>query len=127
MPPMQEYTLPTHSMRALPPFVRFLAVGLLNAAFGYSCFAVLLFAGMHYAAALLLATVAGVLFNFNTVGALVFYSRDNRRIVRFVATYVLVYVVNVLGLQFLSWLGIGHYYRSGAAHFARGTAGLCAQ
>ena len=43
--------------------VRFLLVGVMNAVFGYGCFAGFLYLGLHYSMALLLATILGVLFN----------------------------------------------------------------
>lgn len=94
--------------------MRFLAVGLLNTVFGYSFFAIFLYAGMHYALALLLATVVGVFFNFKSTGVLVFKSHNNRFIFRFVAVYVFVYGVNVTLLKLLYVLGVGPYY-GGAA------------
>lgn len=90
--------------------VRFLAVGCLNSIFGYGCFAILLYAGIHYALALLLATVAGVLFNFKSTGVLVFKSHNNRLIFRFLAVYGLVYGVNVTCIKLLQVLGVGPYY-----------------
>jgi putative flippase GtrA len=90
--------------------VRFLAVGFLNTVFGYSCFAVFLYAGVHYALALLLATLFGVLFNFKSIGVLVFKSHNNRLIFRFVAVYVFVYGVNVTLLKLLYVQGVGPYY-----------------
>lgn len=100
--------------RSLPrpsaQFLRFLAVGVLNSTFGYGCFALLMFAGLHYAPALLLATVAGVLFNFKTTGALVFKSHDNRLIYRFVASYLVVYLVNLSGIKLLTQINIDPYY-----------------
>lgn len=103
---MRVVILPTPS----PLFLRFIAVGVLNSAFGYGCFALLMFAGMHYAPALLLATIAGVLFNFKTTGALVFKSQDNGLIFRFILAYAVVYLVNVSGVKLLSLLGISPYY-----------------
>lgn len=95
-------------------FIRFLAVGLLNSLFGYGCFALLVYLGMHYAAALLFATVAGVLFNFKTTSRLVFNSRDNRLVLHFAATYIFVYTINVASLKVLTTIGIDVYY-GGAA------------
>ena len=91
-------------------FLRFLAVGVLNSLFGYACFAFFLFLGLHYSLALLLATVAGVLFNFKTTGYLVFKSSDNRLIFRFVATYAIVYMANVSILKALLLIGVDLYY-----------------
>lgn len=91
-------------------FSRFLAVGLLNTLFGYGCFALLLYVGLHYAWALLFATAAGVLFNFKTIGSIVFRHKDNRLILRFVAVYAIVYVVNLAGLKILAIAGVDMYY-----------------
>lgn len=90
-------------------FVRFLAVGVLNTAFGYGIFVFFLFIGVHYALAALLGTVLGVLFNFKSTGRLVFGSRDNSLIFRFVGVYALTYFLNVAGLKLLYSAGINHY------------------
>lgn len=89
--------------------VRFLIVGIINAAFGYGCFAVFLYFGMHYSAALLLATILGVLFNFKSTGALVFGSRNNRLIFRFIGGYGVVYGANVAGIALLGLVDINPY------------------
>jgi putative flippase GtrA len=79
-------------------FIKFLFVGVLNTIFGYSAFAFLIFIGLHYSLAVLIGTIAGILFNFKTTGSLVFKSRDNQLIYRFVSVYVLIYVINVFAL-----------------------------
>ena len=89
--------------------LRFLLVGVLNAAFGYGCFAGFLYLGLHYSAALLLATVLGVAFNFKSTGALVFGSKNNKLIFRFVAGYGVVYGANVAGIAALKLLGVAPY------------------
>lgn len=92
-------------------FLRFLLVGGLNTAFGYSMFILCLWLGMHYAVAAAVATVLGVLFNFKSTGGLVFKSNDHRRLPWFIGVYVIVYIVNVFGLGILlrfgipSWMG----------------------
>jgi putative flippase GtrA len=89
-----------------PRFVRFLFVGVLNTAFGYGCYYLALRLGLHYAAAMGLATVMGVLFNFKSTGGLVFGSHDNRLIFRFIAQYLLVYAVNISGIAVLEAAGL---------------------
>ncbi len=89
--------------------LRFLLVGVLNAAFGYGCFAGFLYLGLHYSAALLLATVLGVAFNFRSTGALVFGSKNNKLIFRFVAGYGVVYGTNLVGIAALKLLGVDPY------------------
>ncbi|WP_431482039.1 GtrA family protein [Pseudomonas thivervalensis] len=88
---------------------RFLCVGVMNAAFGYGCFAGFLYLGLHYSAALLLATVLGIVFNFKSTGALVFGSQNNKLIFRFIAGYGVVYGANVAGIAALKLLGVDPY------------------
>jgi putative flippase GtrA len=76
-------------------FIRYVLVGGLNTAFGYSVFALLIFMGLHYSVAIFFATVAGVLFNFVTYGNLVFGKSDRRLIWRFMVIYGVLYVVNL--------------------------------
>lgn len=90
-------------------FFRFLVVGGLNTLFGYSVFALLIYFGLHYSLAVLLSTVAGVLFNFKTTGSIVFDHRDNRLIFKFVLGYCVVYLLNVLMLKALSLVGLSMY------------------
>ena len=89
--------------------LRFLLVGVLNAAFGYGCFAGFLYLGLHYSAALLLATILGVAFNFKSTGVLVFGSENNKLIFRFVAGYGVVYGAYVAGIAALKLLGVDYY------------------
>jgi putative flippase GtrA len=81
----------------LHQIARFLAVGALNTAFGYGVFALLIWMGLAPFAALLIATILGVLFNFMTTGRIVFGNRDIGLLGRFVIVYTLVYLIN-LGL-----------------------------
>jgi putative flippase GtrA len=92
----------------VPRFVLFLLVGGLNTAFGYGAFALLYRLGLHYALAAALSTIAGVLFNFQTTGRIVFKNGDRSLLVRFVAVYVMTYFVNVGALRLAegSHLGI---------------------
>jgi len=96
-----------------PRFSRFLAVGVLNTVFGYTLYALLLYAGLHYSAALLLATVAGVLFNFRSTGRLVFKSRDDSLLWRFMAVYLASYLLNIGCLRLLHVAGVGPYLAQG--------------
>ena len=108
---MQETEKAMPRLRALLELklVRFLLVGMMNAAFGYGCFAGFLYMGLHYSMALLLATILGVLFNFKSTGALVFGSKNNKLIFRFVAGYIVVYGANVAGIAALKLLGVNPY------------------
>ena len=59
-------------------FPQFVLVGILNTAFGYGCFALFIYLGLHYTIAVLLGTCLGILFNFKTLGHLVFKNKQNR-------------------------------------------------
>lgn len=91
-------------------FFRFILVGVLNTVFGYGCFSILLYLGLHYSLALLIATGLGVLFNFKTTSALVFKSSNNGLILRFVSVYAFVYGVNVVGIEAFCRLGFTPYW-----------------
>jgi len=87
--------------------VRFVAVGALNTAFGYAIFAAGVLAGLPSGVALAIAMVIGVIFNFFTLGRLVFDSRDPSRLPRFVGVYALTYVVNLAMLALWQRIGVG--------------------
>lgn len=87
-------------------FVRFLLVGLLNTAFGYALFAGFILLGASLALALAGGTVLGVLFNFRTIGRLVFANRELRLLPRFIAVYSLYFILNLACLQGLLRLGL---------------------
>lgn len=89
--------------------ITYLLVGILNTAVGYSLFAFFIFLGLHYTVAVLLGTVLGVLFNFKTIGGLVFKSHNNALLFRFVAVYVITYFINVSGLRIFDSYGVNMY------------------
>jgi putative flippase GtrA len=84
-------------------------VGVLNTLFGYGVFALFIYLGMHYSLAALLGTVLGILFNFQTIGRLVFNSYSRGLIFRFTAVYGATYLLNVVGLYFFNRAGINNY------------------
>jgi putative flippase GtrA len=92
-----------------PRLLRFAVVGVLNTAFGYFVYAVMLWLGLSYAAAAAVGTVLGVLFNFKSTGRLVFGSSDNRLLIKFVGVYMIVYIANIFGLWIFIRSGINAY------------------
>jgi putative flippase GtrA len=88
-------------------FSRFIAVGILNTAFGYAVFALLVVLGMNASVALFCAMTLGVLFNFLTTGRLVFNNRDALLLGRFVLSYGVCYLVNISLLQIARGIGVG--------------------
>ncbi|MBE9072265.1 GtrA family protein [Microcystis sp. LEGE 08355] len=87
-------------------FARFLLVGAINTLFGYFLYGSLILIGMDYKYAVLLATILGVLFNFQTTGRLVFGSKNNKLMFRFVLVYVVTFLLNVEALRIVDAIDI---------------------
>ena len=86
-----------------PRIVSFLAVGLLNTIFGYAIYAVLVFSNLPYLAALLIATLAGVTFNYFSFGRMVFQARGGWVVFgKFIIAYAAVYAINAILLSILT-------------------------
>jgi putative flippase GtrA len=97
-------------------FLRFLAVGGVNTAFGYGVFALLILLNRHFRVcspeaelvlAPLISQICGILFNFKTTGTIVFRNRNNWLIFRFFAVYSVTYLLNYGILRLLESVGIG--------------------
>ncbi len=95
-------------------FILFLIMGGVNTVFYYSLYSLLIYAGLHYAAAVAVATVCGVLFNFQTFGRVVFKDFQPRLLGRFIGVYIVVYMANVAGLKLLEIAGLADKYIAGA-------------
>ncbi|OWT74951.1 MULTISPECIES: GtrA family protein [unclassified Achromobacter] len=81
---------------------RFFGVGLLNTLFGYLVYAVLVLVHTPPLLALLLGTICGVIFNYFSIGRLVFRNRGGwATFIRFICAYAIVYVVNAALLKAL--------------------------
>jgi len=90
-------------------FVRFLLVGALNSCVGYVLYACLLYVGLPYAAASLGALMLGILVSFHTQGALVFGNQNRRLVIRFAASWGVIYLANVALIGTLIHVGMGAY------------------
>jgi len=90
-------------------FLKFMAIGVLNTANGYFLFAALLYSGLHYSLATLLANILSVFINFKTYGRIVFNSRDNGLIYRFISIYVFMYFLIIGCLKVFTLLSINLY------------------
>ncbi|CAM2191882.1 GtrA family protein [Paraburkholderia kururiensis] len=97
------------AVKTVYQLIRFLVVGGLNTVFGYSLFAVFTFIGLAYPVAIGLATIGGVLFNFQSIGRLVFDGAPRSRFWRFVGVYCVIYLVNLGGVRLLLSLGANVY------------------
>ena len=98
--------------------IKFLFVGIINTIVGYSLFAFFIFLNMHYSLAVLCSTILGVLFNFKTIGKLVFDSHDNRLIFRFVAVYIIIYGLNISFLWLFKYFVFANMYINGVVLLA---------
>jgi putative flippase GtrA len=90
----------------LKRFVTFLFVGGINTLIGYAIFAVLILLGVPTAAAAIVGTILGVLFNFFSTGGVVFKNRAARLLPRFIAVYVVQMAINVAALRVLENAGL---------------------
>jgi len=104
--------LTQHNTAKLKHFLRYLIVGGINTLFGYGAFAGLLYLGLHYALASFIATCAGILFNFNTTGRLVFKNNNSKRLLKFLLVYALLYLINVSLLKLMVLFSINLYLGS---------------
>ncbi len=83
--------------------VKFIGVGVLNTLFGYSIYAGFIFVGLPNVVSLLMATVAGVIFNYFSFGRMVFNARGGGWVfIRFIVVYSIVYLINAVLLSILT-------------------------
>lgn len=87
-------------------FFVFLLVGALNTSVGYGLFAAFILLGAGATLALAAATCLGVLFNFKSIGHIVFKSGDARLLPRFLAVYAVQFGVNLGSLRILQTAGV---------------------
>ncbi len=95
-------------------FIKFLFVAGINTLFGLSIFYLTVFLLKNPYLSVVVATIIAVLFNFKTYGALVFKSKDNSRVFRFVGVYVCTMLVQMGLLKGLALIGIPNPYIAGA-------------
>ncbi len=87
----------------------FFLVSGLNTVFGYGLFALLIYVGLHYALATFITTVISLIFNFKTIGVLVFKNNKNILIFNFVGVSAIRYVLTVIFLAIFKYYGINEY------------------
>lgn len=95
-------------------FYRFIVTGILNTLVGYSLYALLIYLGLAYPLAVLFSTILGVLFNYLTIGKVVFVHEGESRLLPFISVYIIVYALNIYGLWQLEFIGIENKYVAGA-------------
>ena len=94
-------------------FARFLVSGAINTAFGYFVFSFFIFIGCGDFTAPLFAEICGIIFNFNTIGGMVFGNRSKKLFWRFALVYGIIYVFQVSGLKIFAACGVENRYISG--------------
>jgi putative flippase GtrA len=87
-------------------FLRFLIAGVVNSLFGYSVFCLTFWLSGLPIYALTIATILGTFFNFFTIGNLVFRHAKPHLLLRFVATYTLVFLCNAAALLSFERCGV---------------------
>jgi putative flippase GtrA len=90
-------------------FVKFLAVGVLNTAFGLGLYWLLLAAGLPAQPALALSFAIGVIWNYFTHARLVFGTGGYGRMPAYLGAYGAIYLLNALCLQMLLGAGTDKY------------------
>jgi putative flippase GtrA len=88
--------------------VLFLAAGLINTAFGYGVYALCVAAGCGPALSVIVSTVAGVCFNYCTLGA-VFVAQRLARLPRFLAVYAVLAPMNIALVGLAEHAGVNPY------------------
>jgi putative flippase GtrA len=87
-------------------FPRFLLVGVMNTLFGYVAFCLIFLVTGKAILSAALSTILGVLFNFCSIGGLVFGSSDRRLIGRFTSVYALLFILNAIALNVATSRGL---------------------
>lgn len=83
--------------------VRYYQAGALNAAFGYSLYALLVWIGLNMYAAQLLAHILGITFNYFTYSRHVFREAGPAK-TRFIASYIVNYAISLAFLWLASFV-----------------------
>ncbi len=90
-------------------FAKFVAVGVINTAWGYGIFAFLIYIDLHFAVASLLSMILGILFNYFTSGKLVFDNSSSKAFLRYWIMYGGMYCWGIFWLWLLLRLGYDAY------------------
>jgi putative flippase GtrA len=89
--------------------MRFVVTGGINTAFSYGIYAACIFMGAGYALASGVSIVCGILFSYKTTSAVVFGPGYRGSLVRYLGSYVIVYLFSVLILKTMDEFGINAY------------------
>lgn len=95
--------------------LRYILVGIFNTAFGYGAYAALLFLGLKYPIASLIALVLGIVVSFTTQGTIVFKNANAGTFVKFVLSWILIYIINVFLISIFVRLSFDPYWAGAIA------------
>jgi putative flippase GtrA len=86
---------------------RFVLAGAVNTVFGFVVYSLAILAGVPVWGAILAGVLAGVVFNYVTIGGYAFRQLSWRNFPRFLLCYAVVYLVNLGLVELLSRKGLG--------------------
>ncbi|MCG2593051.1 GtrA family protein [Ramlibacter sp. XY19] len=86
---------------------RFVLAGIANTAFGFVVYSGAILLGVPVWGALLAGVLAGVVFNYVTIGGYAFRQLSCRNFPWFVACYAVVYLTNLGLIELLAFRGLG--------------------
>lgn len=95
-----------------PKFIKFASVGILNTIFSYSIFCILIHIGLQHYSAVILGSLISIIFNFKTLGHLVFKNYKNKLIVKYFLVYTIMTTLNIILLDVELKLNINIYLAS---------------
>jgi putative flippase GtrA len=97
------------NFEARKQFIAFLLVGGINTLFGYGVYAFFIFIGFHYLYASLFSRLLGFIFNFFTMGKLVFKKLDIKLIKKFIIFNIITYFLFIILIKLFSLWNINVY------------------
>jgi len=88
--------------------IKYLFIGSINTVFGYGVYWGLLQLDVHFVIATFVSTVLGTIFNFFTIGRLVFNSKNNSFFYKFVFCVWFLYFISTGGIAFINNFDISY-------------------
>ena len=89
-------------------FVKYIFIGGINTVFGYGVYWGLLQLDVHFAIAAFISTILGTIFNFFTIGRLVFKSKNNSFFYKFVFCVWFLYLITTGAIAFIHNFNISY-------------------
>lgn len=93
-------------------FPLFILIGMVNTLFGYAVFAIVIACDGHYLLASFVSLCLGILFNFQTLGKIVFDHPKKNLFFRFLGMYAFIYLLSISLLRLNSVI-VSNLYLNG--------------